>query len=108
MLECLLVADSSDEVLSDALFKYFKKYEGSNCQDIEAAITSIEKLLKSIDNVKILSVNVLNAALLSVCRYLSGVSCITVISLLLDNYGPHSLAAFRTFIPYSNDIFCSS
>lgn len=99
------MADSSDEVVSDALMKYFKKYEGSNCQDIKAAVTSIGNLLKSIDIVRKLSISVINSALLSVCRYLSGVFCITVISLLLDNYGPHSLAALRTFIPYGNDFF---
>jgi hypothetical protein len=52
MLECLLTADSSDEVVSDGLMKYFKSLKGSNYQDVEAVLSFIERLLKAINDKK--------------------------------------------------------
>lgn len=95
MLECLIAADSSDDIVSSGLTSCFKSFQESNSSDITAALSVIEILLDVIDDRKILSIEMLRSALHSICTYLEGELGVAVLSLLLSKYGAKTKAGFR-------------
>jgi hypothetical protein len=97
MLECLTTADSSNEVVNNAIVLYFKSFERIRCTDMKLALSLIETLLERIDDTKIL-----NAAIQSACKDLNGEYCVAVLSLILDKYSVETMAALRVYSKEGN------
>jgi ankyrin repeat protein len=81
MLECLMTADNSSEVLNEGILSSFHSYGKSDSTDIKALLALIESLLEA-DN----DTSYGNTIFRSACSLLDGELCIAVLSLLITKY----------------------
>lgn len=81
MLECLMAADNSSEILNEGILSSFESYGKSDSTDIKALLALIETLLEADKNAGDRS-----KIFPSACSLLNGELCIAVLSLLLSKY----------------------
>lgn len=91
MVECLITADSSVEIVSDGFESCFRFCEG----DFKANLSSILTLFKLIDDKKLLSTEMMSSALHLICTYLEGKFCIRLLLHLRSRYSVKVLAGLK-------------